>query len=69
MSCRVCCILLYKEYRKDRQETADSQPEVLTDDAIELHHNYCDPDTSLPDKIRLINTNEVMKCRKVKAVI
>ena len=58
----------YKEYKKDCQETADAQPEVLTDDVIELHHN-CDPDTSPPDKIRLMNTHEVMKCRKVKAVI
>ena len=53
---------------KDSQETVDAQPEVLTDNVIELHHN-CDPDTSPPDKITLINTNEVMKCRKVKAVI
>ena len=58
----------YKEYRKDCQETADAQPEVLTDDVIELHH-ICDPDTFLPNKIRLMNTNELMKCRKVKAVI
>ena len=58
----------YKEYKKDCQETPDAQPEVLTDDVIELHHN-CDPDTSPPDKIRLMNTHEVMKCRKVKAVI
>ena len=58
----------YKEYKKDCQETADAQPEVLTDDVIELHHN-CDPDMSPPDKIRLMNTHEVMKCRKVKAVI
>ena len=58
----------YKEYKKNCQETADAQPEVLTDDVIELHHN-CDPDTSPPDKIRLMNTHEVMKCRKVKAVI
>ena len=58
----------YKEYRKDSQETADAQPEVLTDDVIELHHN-CDPDTSPPDKIRLMNTNEVMKCRKVKELL
>ena len=57
-----------KKYSKDYQETAGSQPEVLTDDVIELHHN-CGPDTSPPEKIRLMNTNEVMKCRKVKAVI
>ena len=58
----------YKEYKKDCQETADAQSEVLTDDVIELHHN-CDPDTSPTDKIRLMNTHEVMKCTKEKAVI
>ncbi|XP_068758167.1 uncharacterized protein [Montipora capricornis] len=58
----------YKEYRKDCQEKGDAQPEVLTDDVIELHHN-CDQDTFLPNKITLMNTNEVMKCRNVKAVI
>lgn len=59
----------YKDYRKDCQETGDAQPEVLTDHAIEVQHNSSDSDLCLPDKIRLINTNEVMKCRKVRAVI
>ena len=59
----------YKDYRKDYQETGDAQPEVLTDHAIEVQHNSSDSDLCLPDKIRLINTNEVMKCRKVRAVI
>ena len=59
----------YKDYRKDSQETSDAQPEVLTDDVIELKHDSTDDDSSLPNKIRLIRTNEVMKCRKVMAVI
>ena len=59
----------YKDYRKDCQETGDAQPEVLTNHAIEVQHNSSDSDLCLPDKIRLINTNEVMKCRKVRAVI
>ena len=59
----------YKDYRKDYQETGDAQPEVLTDHAIEVQHNSSDSDLCLLDKIRLINTNEVMKCSKVRAVI
>lgn len=64
-----CAAYYYKDYRKDCQETGDAQPEVLTDHAIEVQHNSSDSDLCLPDKIRLINTNEVMKCRKVRAVI
>ena len=60
----------YKDYRKDCQETADAQPEVLTDHVIEVQHDSSDSRLcSLPNKIRLMNTNELMKCRKVRAVI
>ena len=59
----------YKDYRKDCQETADAQPEVLTDHVIEVQHDSSDPELSLPKKIRLMNTKEIMKCRKVRAVI
>ncbi|KXJ10338.1 ATP-dependent DNA helicase PIF1 [Exaiptasia diaphana] len=59
----------YKDYKKECQETADAQPQVLTDNLIESQHTTVNENSSLPDKIRLIDTNEIMKCRKVKAVI
>ena len=59
----------YKDYRKDSQETADAQPEVLTDNVIEVQQDSSDPGLSLPVQIKLMNTNEKMKCRKVRAVI
>ena len=58
----------YKDYKKDCQETADAQPEILTDDVIELqHHNSVT--SVLPKRISLMNSNEIMKCRRVRAVI
>ena len=62
----------YKDYKSDTCETEDAQPEVLTDDIIEQSHNILgtsDNASVLPKKIRLLNGNEVMKCRKVKAII
>ena len=47
----------YKDYRKDCQETADAQPEVLTDHVIEVQQDSSDPELSLPNKIRLMNIN------------
>ena len=46
----------------------DCQPEVLTDDVIEslTTENVAE---CLPKKIKLLNTNEYMKCRKIKAVV
>ena len=61
---RVCCILL--EYQKENSETIDAQPQVLTDSEIEAQHLDND---SLPDAMRLMNINEKMKRRKIKAVI
>ena len=61
----------YKEYKNDCV-TSDAQPEILTDDVIESHVQFntnADVINYLPSKIRLINTNEVMKCRKTKAVL
>ena len=61
----------YKEYKNDC-ETSDAQPEILTDDVIESHVQFttnADVINYLPSKIRLINTNEVMKCRKTKAIL
>ena len=48
----------YKEYQKENSETIDTQPQVLTDSAIEAQHLG---NNSLPDAIRLMNTNEKMK--------
>ena len=47
---------------------SDSQPEVLCDELIESQNmeNNC---TGLPDRIKLLNNKEIMKCRKIKAVI
>ena len=59
----------YKDYRKGSEETSDAQPEILTDQVIEVQQNSSDPELSLPNKIRLMNTNEMMKCRKVRSVI
>ena len=47
----------------------DSQPDVLNDDLLELHNLIADTETYLPRKIKLMNRNEYMKCRKVKAVL
>ena len=56
----------YKEYWKENSETIDVQPQVLIDSAIEAQH--LDNDL-LPYAIGLMNTNEKMKQRKIKAVI
>ena len=60
----------YKEYKKKScDEASDAQPEVLTDDTIEIQHSSTNSDLSLPRQIKLINSGEIMKCRKIKAVI
>ena len=59
----------YKDYYSKCTETNDAQPDVLTDSVIESQHVDSSNDAPLPTKIKLLNTNEVMKCRKVKAVI
>ena len=61
----------YKEY-KAGCVTNDAQPEILTDDTTELYvqlNTNVDVTSQLPSKIKLLNTNEVMKCRKTKAVV
>lgn len=61
----------YKEY-KTNCTTNDAQPEILTHDATELHvHLSTNADLIIqsPLRIKLLNSNEVMKCRKVKAVV
>lgn len=61
----------YKDYKTDADhETKDCQPDVLTDHLLELQiatsETRC---VNLPQRIKLINRNEYMKCRKVKAVL
>ena len=61
----------YKKYKIDCTPN-DTQPEVLTDDATELHVQLttnADITGQLPPKIKLLNTNEEMKYRKSKAVV
>ena len=61
----------HKEY-KTNYVINDTQPEILTDDASELHVQLTTSDgiiNQLPPKIKLLNSNEIMKCRKSKAVL
>ena len=58
----------YKDYKTDFYELSDSQPEILSDDFIESH-NIENHSTGLPDQIKLVNSEEIMKCRKIKSVI
>lgn len=60
--------IYYKEYNIKSQENSDAQPEVLSENLVEANHTSCEI-TPLPEKIRLIDSNETMKRRKVKAVI
>ena len=57
-----------QDYKSDFNEVSDSQPEVLSDDFIESQ-NIENHNTGLPDRIKLVNSKEIMKCRKIKAVI
>ncbi len=54
------------KYSKNSDEN-DSQPDVLTDDIVELQNT--DIEQCLPERIKLENCNEYMKCRKVRAVL
>ena len=58
----------FKDYKSDFNEVSDSQPEVLSDDFIESQ-NIENHNTGLPDQIKLVNSREIMKFRKIKAVI
>ena len=60
----------YKDYKSDLCETEDAQLVVLSDDIIEQSHVGTTNDASvLPKQIRLMNTKEVIKGRRVRAVI
>ena len=58
----------YKDYT-NRNETDDAQPDVLTDTVAESQHTDTNSAAEFPNRIRLVNSNEVMKCRKIGAVI
>lgn len=61
----------YKEY-KTEDCIDDAKPEILTEDATELHvqlSTHSGVTSQLPPKIKPLKTNEIMKCRKSKAVI
>ncbi len=58
----------YKDYKIDC-ETKDAQPDMLTDDLIENQSTISNTMQGLPRTIKLLNKNERMKCRKVKAVL
>ena len=58
----------YKDYRKNPDEFNDVQPNVLSDDLIQSN-NISNCELVLPPIIKLSNTQETMKCRKIKAVI
>ena len=57
----------YKPYKCADNEENDNQPSVLTDEVLE-HQNeelLC----LIPEKIKLMTRKEIMKCRKIKAVL
>ena len=58
----------YKEYKKNPDEENDVQPNVLSDDLVESQHVQAS-DSVLPKTIKVTNSKEIMKCRKIKAVI
>ena len=58
----------YKDYKKDPDEFNDVQPNVLSDDLVESNHIF-NCESVLPQTIKLNNGKEIMKCRKIKAVI
>ena len=62
-------VFYYKDYKPDYAETTDSQPDVLNDDLLEAHNLTKEIEQCLPPKIKLMNKNEYMKCRKIKAVL
>ena len=54
----------FKDYKSHFDEViSDSQPELLSDYFIESQNIE---NTGLPERIKLIYSKEVMKCRKVK---
>lgn len=60
----------YKDYKTESDEAKDCQPDVLTDDLLESQTLFSEAEgRKYPRRIKLLNKNEYMKCRKVKAVL
>ena len=59
------CAYYYLPSIKDVIEN-DNQPEVLEDQVVEENHTLCNYPVKLP---LMSNTKEILKCRKVKAVL
>ena len=60
--------IMQRGYKKNPDEENDVQPNVLSDDLVESQHVQAS-DLILPKTIELINSKEIMNCRKIKAVI
>ena len=58
-----CYTFIYKPKEVDQNE--DYQPDALPDSLIEGNHNCC----NYPKIIKLMNSNEKMRCRKVRRVL
>lgn len=50
-----------------RDETNDAQPDILTDQVTELQHGNESTTETMLNKIKLLVTNEVMNCIKIRA--
>ena len=57
----------YKPYKCADNEENDNQPSVLTDEVLE--HQNEELSCLFPEKIKLMTRKEIMKCRKIKAVL
>lgn len=62
-------VFYYKDYKIQSDETNDAQPDILTDKIAELQHSNTCTTEILPDNIKLLVTNEVRKCQKIRAVV
>ena len=56
----------YKQYLRKEDEDNDNQPVILSDEALENHH---ESSLMFPKTLKLMSRKETMKCRKVRAVI
>lgn len=59
----------YKDYKIASDETNDAEPDILSDEIAELQHSNTYTTETLPDKIKLLVTKDIMKCRKIRAVV
>ena len=56
----------YKQYLRKEDQDNYNQPVILSDEALENHH---DSSLMFPKTIKLMSSKETMKCRKVRAFI